>query len=66
MQSAAVIFLYYGPHEIRKITLLTRDLVANETSCYRTYNRGQAQLPEQNSNRGGKETPGWCAGCCRR
>lgn len=40
------------------MTLLTRDLVANKMSCCRTYKRGQAQLPEQNGDRGGKEIPG--------
>lgn len=42
--------LYYGPQEIRKITVVTRDLVANKTSCYRTYKRGRAQSPERNGN----------------
>lgn len=42
--------------------MLTRNLVANKISCYRTYKRGQAQSPEQNGNQGGKETPGCAQG----
>lgn len=42
--------LYYGPQEIRKVTLLTGDLVANK--CHAVGRTREAQSPEQNGTRG--------------